>query len=164
MSNRRVLLERKLKPEAAPIDPRCRTVRPTDREDLAILLYAAYRGTIDDEGETFADALREIDKTFGGDYGSFLPEHSFVIEDGEFLASACLISWFEHHNAPLLVFLMTRPERKRQGLGRSVLTASMESLADAGFEKITLVVTEENEPASRLYEGLGFGPIPPKQT
>jgi ribosomal protein S18 acetylase RimI-like enzyme len=158
MPSRRVLLELTLPRESTPIDSRCRPIRKTDKEDLAILLHAAYRGMIDDEGETFADALEEIGKTFRGGYGRFLPKHSFAIEDGESLSSACLVSWFEHHDAPLVVFLMTRPERKRQGLARATLAASIDSLSKAGFSRLTLVVTVGNDPALRLYESLGFRP------
>lgn len=137
-----------------------RRVRTSDKEALAILLFAAYRGTIDDEGDTLADALAEIEKTWSGAYGRFLPECSFVIEQGEFLASACLVSFFEPHDAPLVVFLMTRPEAKRQGLARRVLKRSMEALAADGYARLTLVVTDGNDPAQRLYASLGFSVIP----
>ena len=40
----------------------------------------AYRGTIDDEGETLEDALAEVDRTFAGEYGEFLGAFSRVIE------------------------------------------------------------------------------------
>jgi len=63
-----------------------RNPRNDEKDDLAILLYAAYRGTIDDEGGTFADARAEIDRLFDGAYGRFLGDCSFVIEEGEFLA------------------------------------------------------------------------------
>lgn len=137
----------------------CRTVRESDREDLAILLYAAFRGTIDDEGETFADALAEIDRTFAGDYGDLLPDCSFVIERGEFLASACLIGRSDPHGVPLVVFSMTRPDAQRQGLARFLLQRSIDALLDRGRKRLTLIVTEGNAPAQRLYASLGFRPI-----
>jgi len=136
-----------------------RRVLPTDKEALAILLFAAYRGTMDDEGDSFADALTEIEKTWAGDYGRFLPTCSFVREEGEFLVSACLISYFEPHGAPLVVFLMTRPEAKRRGLARELLERSMRALAEDGYSRLTLLVTAGNEPAERLYASLGFSEI-----
>ena len=136
-----------------------RVASPSDGEALAILLFAAYRGTIDDEGDSFADALVEIEKTFRGDYGCFLPACSFVVEEGEFLASACLTTFFDPHDAPLVVFLMTRPEAKRHGLARHLLERSMNALLEAGYERVTLVVTDGNEPAQSLYRRLGFTPI-----
>jgi ribosomal protein S18 acetylase RimI-like enzyme len=43
-----------------------------------------------------------------------------------------------------------------RGLGRGLLDRSSQSLLDAGFEAITLTVTEANEPAVKLYEWFGF--------
>jgi len=141
-----------------------RGVRPCDEQGLAVLLYAAYRGTIDDEGETFSDALAEIGKTLAGDYGDFLPECSFLIEEGEFIASAVLISWWEPHQAPLVVFTMTRPEHRRKGYARTLIQGSMNALIDRGYNRLTLVVTEGNTPAQRLYDRLGFKPITDRNT
>ncbi len=137
----------------------CRTVYPSDREDLAILLYAAFRGTIDDEGETFADALAEIDKVFSGDYGDLLFDCSFVIERGEFLVSACLIGLSEPDGVPLVVFSMTRPDARREGLARHLLRQSIDALLGRGFAHLRLIVTEGNTPAQNLYASLGFHPI-----
>jgi ribosomal protein S18 acetylase RimI-like enzyme len=136
-----------------------RTVRRSDREDLAILLYAAFRGTIDDEGETFADALAEMDRTFAGDYGDLLLDCSFVIERGEFLTSACLIGLSGRDAVPLVAFSMTRPEAQRQGLARFLLLRAIDALLDRGHERLRLIVTEGNAPAQHLYASLGFRPI-----
>jgi ribosomal protein S18 acetylase RimI-like enzyme len=43
-----------------------------------------------------------------------------------------------------------------RGLGRGLLERSAKSLRHAGFEAITLTVTEGNEQAVRLYERFGF--------
>jgi ribosomal protein S18 acetylase RimI-like enzyme len=43
-----------------------------------------------------------------------------------------------------------------RGLGRELLVRSAQSLLDAGFDAITLTVTEGNDPAVRLYERFGF--------
>ena len=136
-----------------------RPVLTSDREDLAILLYAAFRGTIDDEGETFADAIAEIDKAFAGDYGDLLLDCSFVIERDEFLASACLIGLSEPDGVPLVVFSMTRPDAQRQGLARYLLGQSIDALLDRGYGQLRLVVTEGNAPAQSLYASLGFRPM-----
>ena len=103
MASKRIPMSVQLKPQTVVKDWPLRAVRTSDAHDLAILLYAAFRGTIDDEGETFAGAVREIEKTFAGDYGRLLPDCSFVIQEGEFIASACLISWFESHVGNVLV-------------------------------------------------------------
>ena len=160
MGNRRIPMEVRLTRRSVDRGVPRRMVHENDREDLAILLYAAYRGTIDDDGETFADALAEIDKVFAGEYGEFLPECSFVIEEGEFLASASLITWWEPHDAPLVAFTMTRPDARGRGLARTLLKESMNALLERGDDRLTLIVTDGNEPAQAFYQDLGFREIP----
>ncbi len=160
MSDRkRVAMELRLTRQEIGASWPCRTVRPSDREDLAILLYAAFRGTIDDEGETFADALAEIDRTLDGDYGDPLFDCSFVVERGEFLASACLIGHPEPDGVPLVVFSMTRPNAQREGLARYLIQRSIDALLDRGHTRLRLIVSEGNVPARSLYASLGFRPI-----
>jgi len=136
-----------------------RQVRDSDARELAILLYAAFRATIDDEGDSFADATREIEKTFAGQYGRLLSDCSFVIEGKDALLSACLISWYEPSACPLVVFTMTHPLFKRQGMARCLLTRSIHALAQRGYSRLELIVTKGNTPAESLYTSLGFLPI-----
>jgi ribosomal protein S18 acetylase RimI-like enzyme len=156
MMPRRVPMEVRLRPQSLPTGFHLRPVREADREDLAILLYAAYRGTVDDEGETLADALAEIERLFAGDYGEFLSDCSFVFEEGEFITSASLITWWPPHDAPLVAFTMTRPEARRTGQATRLLKASMNALLDRGYDRLTLIVTDGNVEAQRLYARLGF--------
>jgi GNAT superfamily N-acetyltransferase len=142
-----------------------RPVVPSDASALSQLLYAAFRGSIDDEGETPADARYEIDRLFRGDYGRFDPATSVLIEEDGALQSACLISWFDVHAAPLVVFSMSRPEARRRGMARHLLKVSINALLDRGERFLTLVVTEGNTEAISLYRSLGFrrwnGQLPP---
>jgi len=138
-----------------------RTVQPDDRDDLAVLLYAAFRGTVDDEGESFADALAEIDRTLAGKYGTFLPDCSFVAEQDEFLVSGCLIGLSEPGAVPLVIFSMTRPDARRRGWARFLMCRSIAALLDCGYTRLRLTVTEGNEPAQALYASLGFEPLTP---
>lgn len=158
-SHRRVALERVLD----TIEPSCafpdRHPVEIDREGLGLLLYAAYRGTIDDEGDSPTDAHHEIDKVYAGEYGVFMPEVSFLIESEGTVQAACLVTWFEIHAAPLIVFLMTRPEAKGRGMARHLLTHSLAALRAAGQTRATLIVTEGNEPAQHLYASMGFVPF-----
>lgn len=156
MSTKRTPMILQLQRQSFACEWPCRVVREADAHDLAILMYSAFRGTIDDEGETFADAVREIEKTLAGDYGKLLLECSFVIEEGEFLSSACLISWFDLHAAPLVVFSMTRLEHKGRGMARFLLQQSINTLLDRGHTQLTLIVTDGNKPAQNLYGSLGF--------
>lgn len=160
MSTKRIPLSLHLQPQTFDREWSYRTVHERDSQDLAILLYAAFRGTIDDEGESFEGAVREIEKTFAGDYGRLLPDCSFVIVQGEFLSSACLISWYEPSSSPFVVFTMTRPEFKGQEMARFLLKCSINALIDQGYSQLTLIVTDGNKPAQNLYASFGFQELP----
>jgi [ribosomal protein S18]-alanine N-acetyltransferase len=54
--------------------------------------------------------------------------------------------------------LAIRPARRRQGLARLLLRSVLETAEAAGCDRATLEVRRSNEPARRLYEGLGFRP------
>jgi GNAT superfamily N-acetyltransferase len=153
---KRIPMSLHLQPQSFAHEWPCRTIRTSDANDLAILLYAAFRGTIDDEGEPFSTAVDEIAKTLAGDYGRLLSDCSFVIEKGEFLSSACLISWYEPAGNPFVVFTMTRPEAKGQGMARFLLKQSINALINRGDTNLTLIVTDGNLPAQHLYASLGF--------
>jgi ribosomal protein S18 acetylase RimI-like enzyme len=45
---------------------------------------------------------------------------------------------------------------RRRGIGRAVLGSALEAARDAGIERVTLEVLEQNHPARELYERLGF--------
>lgn len=51
------------------------------------------------------------------------------------------------------------PEFRRKHIGRAMLETLISVTAEAGIEKCTLEVRAGNEPAIRLYEGLGFKPV-----
>ncbi len=158
-SPRRVPMGVRLQRHAPGTQWATRKAQKTDAQDLALLLYAAFHGTVDDEGDTLADAQQEIDKTFSGAYGRWMPDCSFVIEQDDVLASACLVSWYAPTESPFVVFTMTRPEFKRRGMARVLLQASMNALLDAGYDRLSLIVTGGNRPAMKLYAGLGFRPV-----
>ena len=125
-----------------------------DMQPLASLMYRAYRGTIDYEGESEADALVEVQKTFAGNYGTFVPSCSVVAERGGRLVSACLVTRWE--DRPFVAFSMTDADFKRNGLARACMAAAMSRLHGAGEHEVRLVVTLANSPALNLYRSLGF--------
>ena len=50
------------------------------------------------------------------------------------------------------------PEYRRMHIGRAMLETLIEVTGEAGIERYTLEVRAGNEPAIKLYEGLGFKP------
>ena len=144
-----------------PIDLACRTAAPPDREALAALMLDAYRGTIDYDGESLDDALREIDHVCSGSYGRFLSDCSFVFDGEAGLSSACLVTMLNEGKSdetPLLAFAMTRKQDQRQGLSTALILRSVAALAGLSYSRLSLAVTADNHPARRLYEKLGFRP------
>jgi GNAT superfamily N-acetyltransferase len=131
-----------------------RNPRPEERELLAHLMLAAYRSAADDEGETIAEALQEVDDVLVSANRPFIPEASFVIEVDAAPASASLISLFR--GAPLVTHLMTHPRYKRLGLGTSALLSSANALREQGWSSLSLYVTDSNASALALYRKLGF--------
>jgi len=125
-----------------------------DIEALGGLMYRAYLGSVDYEGETLAQSVEEIRKTYRGEYGRFDANHSCVVERGGHLASATLVTRWQ--DRPFVAFSMTDPRFGRQGLARASLERCMGLLHQDGERELRLVVTLANVPALRLYESLGF--------
>jgi GNAT superfamily N-acetyltransferase len=125
-----------------------------DVPQLGSLMYAAYLDTIDYEGETESEAVAEVQKTFAGEYGTFIPECSLAIERAGKLVSATLVTRFE--GRPFIAFTMTEPTSRRMGFGRAGIANAMSALHARGESELRLVVTLGNEAARTLYESLGF--------
>jgi ribosomal protein S18 acetylase RimI-like enzyme len=132
----------------------CRHVSLKDVALLGRLMYDAYAGTIDDEGETLAQATEEVRGTLAGKYGQLLAACSFLIEeDGKALAATLVTQW---EGLPLLAFVMTSPEAKNRGLGSYLVRRSIDALLADGQTELYLFVTVGNAPAQHIYEKLGF--------
>jgi GNAT superfamily N-acetyltransferase len=146
-------LSRIISPVNAPTDPLARCPTLLDQESLGRLMYEAYRGTIDDAGETPDDAQTEIAKFFAGGYGPLLLECSEVtLREGEIVASTLVTIW---KDTPLLAMSMTHPQWKRQGLARASMLRVLNALHAYGIKEVFLAVTDGN-PAEALYRSLGF--------
>lgn len=133
--------------------------RPVTEQDIAALgslLLAAYQHTVDYHGETLQEATAAVHNAIAGQYGTFLPQCSFLIAHEETILSACIAIWVKEWQAPLLMMCMTHPQYQRQGMATCLLKQSMNALYDQGYLELHLVVTQGNEPAERLFERLGF--------
>lgn len=141
----------------------CRSVCTADTEALASLMHAAYLGTVDDEGESQADALAEMRDFFGGKYGAPLPEACIAVErDGLTVAAALMCDWSERHQpvaGPLVAFVLAHPSVRGQGLGMQVMNTALTQLADAGWGRAFAVITRGNAPSEALFGKLGFNRI-----
>jgi ribosomal protein S18 acetylase RimI-like enzyme len=131
-----------------------RAVHASDEQALGPLMYCAYLGTVDYEGETEDQAEAEIRKTFAGGYGPFDANSSRLYEKDARILSATLITRWQ--DRPFVTYSITHPDAKNQGLARACMRSAMEALYEAGERALWLAVTLANEPAVALYTSLGF--------
>lgn len=134
-----------------------RNLRPADADKLGQLLYDAYKGTVDDDGQTLNDARQEAEGTLTGKYGNAIFPASYVVLAEETMVSACVVTHYKEK--PLVAFAATLPQYQGKGLARLAMKQSIRSLADEGHSEVRLVVTAANERAKNLYEQLGFVPM-----
>jgi GNAT superfamily N-acetyltransferase len=131
-----------------------RQIRPEDAESLGRLMHDAYRGTVDDEGETLDQSVAEARDAMAGKYGEFLGRCSFLIEDGSRPVCATVVSLWD--GRPLLAFVVTDPDHKGRGMGTLLIKRTIDALLEERYQELDLFVTRVNEPAVRIYERLGF--------
>jgi ribosomal protein S18 acetylase RimI-like enzyme len=134
-----------------------RTLAPGDARVLGELLHAAYRGTVDDEGESVEDAVGEAGRTLDGAYGPVLWACSrIVVGEAEGVGLAAAVVTHAPELGALLAFSVTRPEVQRRGFAAALIQRALSEAHALGHERLSLVVTEANTPALALYRKLGF--------
>jgi ribosomal protein S18 acetylase RimI-like enzyme len=141
--------------ESTMLEPGVRPMESDDSTAFGNLLYAAYRGGVDDAGETPSDAIVEAQELLAGKYGPVLMSSSFVKVDGIYLAAATVVVRLEE-NIALLAYALTAPIYRRRGLAGRLISLSIDSLARRGYIDVKLVVTRANVDAVKLYRTLGF--------
>ncbi len=122
---------------------------------LGDLAYEAYRGSVDDRGETRAWHLAEMEATWAGRYGPVQPASLVVTADHRLVAAVVITSWNSH---PLLAFALTHPTMRGRGVASGLIRRSAARLLGAGADELRLAVTATS-PAVRLYRRLGFVPL-----
>lgn len=134
-----------------------RPALPTDANALAELMFEAYRGTIDYDGEDLDDATREVNAYLASERGGQpLLTESRLAFDGNHLVGACLVAQWQERQTPLIAYIMTHAKWKNQGLGKQMLSAVLEALRQRGYEQVRAVITEGNRPSERLFGRMGF--------
>jgi GNAT superfamily N-acetyltransferase len=130
-----------------------RAVRAGDGTALGVLAYAAYRGSVDDNGEHEAWHVADLTSALEDEYGRLMTPVSKAVPAGDELIAAAVFTWW--YDLPLLAFCLTHPEHQGRGLATRLVTHAARELAAEGHEAMHLAVTETN-PARGLYERLGF--------
>jgi RimJ/RimL family protein N-acetyltransferase len=127
-----------------------------DAEALADLMLAAYRGTIDYDGETITEARAEIERYFASTAAPARLNCSWVAWRAGQAISACLVCEWPERGCPLIAYVLTRPDWKGRRLAERLLRPSLESLAGAGASEVRAVITAGNLASERLFARLGF--------
>lgn len=133
-----------------------------DYQAAGELIHAAYAGhtdsEINDQYRSLHGALRFLHNIvrFPG-CGVFEPAYSWVVRDHNARRPVGLVlaSRVGPGVAHITQFCIA-PEYRGRGLGSALLQHTLHALRQAGFEAITLTVTESNDPAVRLYKSFGF--------
>lgn len=155
MTDRRVLIRAIGIDDVMPM-PGVRTLRKDDEQLLGTLLYAAYKGTVDDEGESLNDALQEAQRTLRGEYGPVMWNVSFLLVSGDTAVGASVVTMWGDDDTPFLAFSAVHPKRQREGIATHLLRLSLAGLRKIGYQRLRLMVTAANTPAVRFYEKMGF--------
>jgi len=140
--------------DVSPAHPGLRSLSQADSGSLADLLLSAYRDTPDDEGEGPEEALEAAESFTSQADEAGLLGCCCVVEIGGELGAACLVApW---NDVVLISTIMTDAKHKKQGLGTTVLEASLEALRMRGHSRVIAFITAGNRASERLFIGMGF--------
>ncbi len=135
---------------------RFRNPADADTAVLAGLMMDSYIGTIDYDGETLQDAVKEVEGYFASKTGQALLDCSWLCLSGEELASACLVALRPDRPGPSISYLMTRSRWKNKGMATIVLDKALGSITDQGHKKVHAFITEGNRPSEAIFNHFGF--------
>ena len=122
----------------------------TDGVAIAALLLDAYRGTIDDEGESESEALQAAQLFLRRCQSSY---SLVVVERGSIVAMSFVVVVNECHYVDPVA---TAAPLKGMGIGRAIVDQSLSLLAANDVDQVGAVVTDGNVPSERLFASLDF--------
>jgi len=128
-------------------------LRAATKKDLPVLMQM--------ESECFPEALYDNARFSRKDYLHCIkaPSNRVAIAlDKDDKIVGCLAIEFLEGNEPVahLTSMAIRPEARRRGFGRELLSQAEAIVQDKGIGVMTLVVSEKNEVALKLYRDLGY--------
>ncbi|MDX1615368.1 MAG: GNAT family N-acetyltransferase [Candidatus Promineifilaceae bacterium] len=141
---------------APPPDVTLHRPRPDDGQAMAHLMLDAYRGTIDYDGETLADAQAAVDDYLHGSARPLLDQSWLAQHPQDGFVSACLVAWWPARDRPLIAYVMTQAGWKGRALATTLLAYSLHDLAQAGYNDVRAVITAGNRPSETLFARAGF--------
>ena len=138
-----------------------RRLGPDDLDAVAVLMLDAYRGTVDDEGETMVEALEAAEFLIDDAELS----HSWAIDGDGVALAVCVVNHF--HGVHYVNLIAVAAEAKRRGLGRALVAHALVGLHEAGVAEVGAAITDGNVASEGLFASLGatrVGPWPPADT
>ena len=133
-----------------------------DQHILADLMLDSYRGTIDYDGETLDDALREVESYFARHLAdSTWLETSWLAFIENDLACASLIGFWQDRDSPIIAYVMTASRWKGKHFATIGVSRSLQSLAEKNYTNVHAVITEGNVPSERVFTQIGFRRVIP---
>ncbi len=135
-------------------------VRSVTLDALTLLDWSAFQGTTDESliGGKIEDNRRVLEGILSNRLGRFLEEASTILIDGSHRPVAALLTAEQSARQAIYLDLIVDPTQRRRGLAAALSRWGFRALWALGYTSVRLWVTEENLPARRLYEMLGFRP------
>ncbi|WP_031361410.1 hypothetical protein [Caballeronia sordidicola] len=143
-------------PSPGQAPPDMREVDRRDAEILGTLLFEAFRGTIDDAGQSEMQYVQKVEAILDGRYGDWVCAASWNFVDYGTLRSVCLVSDYKPYGCPVIAVVATAPEYKLSGDANTLLDAAVRSLAVLGYSDCCAMVTVGNRASDRLFSSCGF--------
>lgn len=148
-------------PNHAPPDAVCQ-IRPTTQADC-VQLAVAYRDSYPPEigAANLAEARREMEATFAGEFGTLRPDLSSVAEINGEIVGAILVTdksiWDKHLPGPFIIDLFVSPTVRHQGVGTLLVQTAIAACREQGENTLSLRVGSGTSPAAfAIYDSLGF--------
>ncbi|MAX25538.1 MAG: hypothetical protein CMJ19_13640 [Phycisphaeraceae bacterium] len=126
-----------------------------NRQRFADAILASYVDTLDCPALL---GVRDINDVIAGHMaaGEFDPSRWFALYDGDTPLGVMLLNRIAHRSALELVYLGLAPAARGQGLGKKLMQHAMNITAQHNACQILMAVDQENQPARKLYQRMGF--------
>lgn len=127
-------------------------------DEIGAVAFRAYAG----EDHGWADeaaAASAMRRAAQGEVLGPLLDSSVLATRGDAIVGACLVTDREGEppfGGPWVLDIFRDPSDPAQGVGGAMLAHAARSIRSVGLAALSLVVTDGNEPAIRLYRSLGF--------
>ena len=139
-----------------PEGVKLRELTADDEDALGHLLWEGFGADGFDGFASASAADEEARATLAGKWGPMIWDASVLaLRDDTAVAASVVLKDDAHQLSPLLAFLVTDPEHRRQGIAESLILETIRRIEALQERELHLAVTPEN-PARALYLRLGF--------